>query len=237
MVGVAKRFALVVISILMLASASLAADWTIVAVTGPARLVNSDGVVRAVAPGEIMQEGWSLQTGPQSRVLVVSGAESMAIGPNSNVAVWEQGMRTLVVEERGTITYEIDRANERAFWVRTPILAAIVKGTVFTVSVSPDEGRVSVDRGGVEVRSLVGGGRVTIGAGQEAVIADDGEAIQVAAVEAGAPNNIGNNGNAGGPADKDDCRSGGWRDFGFPNQGQCVSSFGGGDDDDSGSGS
>lgn len=93
----------------------------------------------------------------------------MTIGPNSVIVVpSSRGGQTTVFQRAGDILFEIDRRNVRHFAVKTPNLAAVVKGTQFQVSVRPSQSVVIVNRGSVEVSGLAIGEAVDLAAGQRA---------------------------------------------------------------------
>ena len=110
-----------------------------------------------LATGMAITPGVAVTTGDRSRVMLQRGTESMVIGPHSIVAVSEhpsEGLSTTVVEKAGTVAFNVEKQNVQYFSVETPMLAAVVKGTHFTVVVGQADGRVSVARGTVQVTSL-----------------------------------------------------------------------------------
>ena len=80
---------------------------------------------------------------------------------------------TRLVQQVGTMLYKVHHTGVPHFAVQTPMLAAVVKGTSFTVIVEKDRAAVQVTDGVVEVSSAVGQARrlvergVTVYVGRE----------------------------------------------------------------------
>ncbi len=103
--------------------------------------------------------------------MLVRGKEVMVVGPNTVVTVPPDRQGTTTILQRaGEIVFDVDKRNVKHFAVETPYLAALVKGTRFTVQIFSDGAVVSVDRGLVEVTGLVTGETVDIPRGQRATI-------------------------------------------------------------------
>ena len=125
------------------------------------RVVDTAGVVRAGGPGlmpvaltrdqELPAEAW-VETG-SGRAVLVRGQESMIVEPNSRVQLPGAPVNgnTQVLQSMGSAIYKIGKQKQPHFQVDTPYMAAVVKGTAFTVSVEDDEASVMVTEGLVEV--------------------------------------------------------------------------------------
>ena len=71
-------------------------------------------------------------------MLLVRGEETILISPNSVIGVpaeKKDGMSTTIVQQAGSILLEVEKRNVKHFEVETPYLAAVVKGTQFSVTV------------------------------------------------------------------------------------------------------
>src|SRR4051812_24703764 len=135
----------------------------------PWQVSKSSGEVWIAAPGvqqaSLSQEaqlksGDTIRTGRNGRVLLVRGEESMVISPNSVVGIpaeAKQGLSTTIVQQAGTILLEVEKRNVKHFEVETPYLAAVVKGTQFSISVNASGTSVNVLRGQVEVADFKSG--------------------------------------------------------------------------------
>ena len=87
-------------------------------------------------------------------LFLVRGTQTMLIGANTVVTLPDGDSHgiTTVLEHAGEITFDVDRQQVKHFAVETPYLAAVVKGTNFTIRVDDEGGAVTVSRGLVEVR-------------------------------------------------------------------------------------
>ena len=142
--------------------------WTVAKVSGHA-WTGVDPSRADIAVGMPIAPGISVFTAERSRVMLQRGTESMVIGPKSVVAVAErptEGLSTTVLEKAGSVSFDVEKQNVQHFSVETPMLAAVVKGTHFTVSVGSVAGGVAVQRGTVQVTSLKTGQTADVTAGQ-----------------------------------------------------------------------
>jgi hypothetical protein len=99
-------------------------------------------------PGDI------IRTGADGRVLLVRGAETMLVSPNTVVGLplkQQDGLSTTILQRAGTILLDVEKRNVQHFEVATPFLAAVVKGTQFRVTVGENRSQVDVLRGQVQV--------------------------------------------------------------------------------------
>ena len=144
-----------------------AADWRLREVSGGVRVAVP---ARAIAPGvagQVLPIGTSITTGGNGRAVITNGDQRIVVGPNSRTTLaQEQRGMTRILQDLGSALFQVDRQRQQHFRVETPLLAAVVKGTTFTVSVDPQGDRVHVSEGLVEVRAISGnaGGDVIAGA-------------------------------------------------------------------------
>jgi hypothetical protein len=120
-----------------------------------------------------LNPGDSIRTGRNGRVLLVRGAETILIAPNSTVGIPEspkEGSSTTIAQQSGSILLEVEKRDLRNFEVNTPYLVAAVKGTQFRVSVSQSGASVEVLRGGVEVADFKSGQHALVLPGQIAKV-------------------------------------------------------------------
>ena len=133
----------------------------------------------------VPNKAW-ISTGPRGRLQLVRGSESIAFQPNTLAAIITRGggttRKTEVVQQVGEISLEIEKRQQPHTTVQTPFLAAVVKGTRFTVEVGVGNATVAVDRGLVQVTSFDSGERSDLGAGQGARV--DGSGMTVAGLGA-----------------------------------------------------
>jgi hypothetical protein len=172
-------------SALVLAAAGgpcFAADW---------RLVEVSGVVRVAAPGaeasaghlnQLVPIGSSITTAAGGRAKLDNGAQQVVVGPNSRMTMAPPaaGGMDRVVQSLGSALFKIDKKQKPHFRVETPLLAAVVKGTTFTVVVAPQSDSVNVAEGLVEVRANGNGATQDVPGGSSAMVVRDAPgAVQV----------------------------------------------------------
>lgn len=133
----------------------------------------------------VPNKAW-ISTGPRGRLQLVRGTETIAFQPNTMAAIVTRGTdrnrKTEIVQQIGEISLEIEKRQQPHTTVQTPFLAAVVKGTRFTVEVGETEAAVAVDRGLVQVTSFRSGERSDLGAGQGARV--DAAGMTVAGISA-----------------------------------------------------
>jgi hypothetical protein len=120
-----------------------------------------------IAAGDIVT------TGSNGRAVLVRGEEFLVVAPNSRLRVAEPTQETGLVQifqEAGNVIFRIKRMTLKHFAVQTPYLAAVVKGTTFSVSVTPEGASVQVIEGAVEVQSRDGGASDLVRPGMIAAI-------------------------------------------------------------------
>ena len=121
--------------------------------------------------GAMIDNGQSLKTGADGRVGLVRGAETVELEPGTQILLHEgAGKMTSFEQASGLMSVDVERRNVQHFSVQTPFLAAVVKGTKFTVSVGRNASHVSVDRGVVQVQDTLNDLVVDIVRGQEAEV-------------------------------------------------------------------
>jgi hypothetical protein len=122
---------------------------------------------RSLKPGD------SILTGQNGRALLVRGEEYILISPNSAIEIpreTKQGLLTTIIQRAGSIVLEVEKRNVKHFEVETPLLAALVKGTRFRVTVEKNNSHVDVLRGQVEVSDLKSGQHALVQPGQTAKV-------------------------------------------------------------------
>jgi uncharacterized membrane protein YgcG len=121
----------------------------------------------------VPNKAW-ISTGPRGRLQLLRGTESIVFQPNTLASITTRGSnqnrKTEVVQQVGEISLEIEKRQRPHTTVQTPFLAAVVKGTRFSVKVGKTDADVSVDRGLVQVTSFRSGERSDLGAGQRASV-------------------------------------------------------------------
>jgi len=150
------RFTKVIILAAMLVSTSsavLAQEWIAERLRGRV-LQLEGGSWTALERGDVVPDGSRIRTLGDGRVELVRGQERIALASNTEIAIRDAAGQkmTSVIQILGGVTIEAERRNVQHFSVQTPVLAAVVKGTQFTVTYSNGQARVDVDRGVVQVQ-------------------------------------------------------------------------------------
>lgn len=179
--GFLKRFAGLVCGVMIVLAHAQAAggDWRVVEMSGAVRTAKTASGMQLVSTGGTLGSGAILSTGLDGRIVLARGSQQIVVGPNSRMslpAAEDQGM-TRILQDLGTLMFKVDKRGEQHFQVETPIIAAVVKGTTFTVTAGADSHAVHVAEGLVEVRALAGAQSVLVAAGQTAVVATNNPAL------------------------------------------------------------
>lgn len=146
--------------------------WTISAVDGAAMVIIDEVEQYAASRGYPVPAGTTIVTGDDGMVVLVRRGDSITVFPNSEVTIPEDpaGDRLGVLQSFGELLFRMETRESRNFEVRTPFLAATVKGTVFTVVVESTRATVSVSEGMVRVTPARGGRSDVVHAGNRAAV-------------------------------------------------------------------
>lgn len=170
--------ALAVVGAVLSVGAVRADDWTADKLRGQV-LQLVDGQWQPLNRGMVVPDSRVIRTLAWGRVTFVRGNETVDIGPNTQIQIYDEGGRkpfTTVKQYFGSVSVEAQVEEVQHFAVQTPYLAAVVKGTRFTVNSDANGASVSVQRGHVMVASYEDGDRETISVGQSAAVgATDGQ--------------------------------------------------------------
>ena len=174
---------LVVLALILALPRPLMADgssgWTLVQAEGDVQIQPVGGGWSPVALSSAVRAGSVLRTGENGRAMLESDGDRIFVSPNSRLelpAGEPSGAATHVRQSLGTMLYDIftryDFATPAAerFRVDTPYLAAVIKGTVFTVTVGVEGAAVRVIKGVVQVTSADGAHGAMVYPGETATV-------------------------------------------------------------------
>ena len=173
--------ALMAALILGTASGASAADdgvWSVSKASGEVWVATNGAQQASLSQDETLKPGDTIRTGRNGRVLLVRGEETILISPNSVVGVpaeKKEGLSTTIIQQAGSILLEVEKRNVKHFEVETPYLAAVVKGTHFSVTVGAGSTEVGVLRGQVEVSDFRTGQIAQVMPGQMATALEHGK--------------------------------------------------------------
>ncbi|MBR0722507.1 FecR family protein [Bradyrhizobium manausense] len=178
---VGVRCTLMAALILGTVSGASAADdgvWSVSKSSGEVWLATNGAQQVSLNQEETLKPGDTIRTGRNGRVLLVRGEETILIAPNSVVGVpaeKKEGLSTTIIQQAGSILLEVEKRNVKHFEVETPYLAAVVKGTHFSVTVGAGSTKVGVLRGQVEVSDFKTGQIAQVMPGQVATAFEHGK--------------------------------------------------------------
>jgi hypothetical protein len=180
-IGVLRRILAIALLVGAASSAGAAEDgvWSVSKSSGEVWITTTDAQPASLKQEEILKPGDTIRTGRNGRVLLMRGEETILIAPNSVVGVpveKKEGLSTTIVQQAGSILLEVEKRNVKHFEVETPYLAAVVKGTQFSVTVTAESTSVAVRRGQVEVSDFKSGQIAQIMPGQAATAFAHGKA-------------------------------------------------------------
>jgi len=172
--GKGMRRVLTLAMVLAGSSGALAADdgvWSVGKSSGDVWITTTGAAPASLTQEDALKPGDTIRTGRNGRVLLVRGEETILIAPNSVIGVpaeKKDGLSTTILQQAGSILLEVEKRNVKHFEVETPYLAAVVKGTQFSVTVTAANTRVDVNRGQVEVADFKSGQIAQVMPGQAA---------------------------------------------------------------------
>ena len=148
--------------------------WTVSEMSGSVQVAHR-GMSRIATRGLSVTAGDTVTTGPGARAVLVRGTEYMMVAAGSRLQLQPEAQSsgfTQMIEEFGNVVFMIKKKATPHFEVRTPYLAAVVKGTTFAVGVTPQGASVQVLEGAVEVATGDGGARDLLRPGSVAIVAE-----------------------------------------------------------------
>jgi hypothetical protein len=161
-----------------LAFAAEGGPWSVSRSTGEVWVTTRGAAAVSLAQEEILKPGETIRTGRSGRVLLRRGEETILVAPNTVVglpAEAKDGLSTTILQQAGSILLDVEKRNVKHFEVETPYLAAVVKGTQFSVTVNAASTSVEVRRGQVEVADFKSGQVAQIVPGQTATVSANGK--------------------------------------------------------------
>ncbi|HEY0115063.1 MAG TPA: FecR family protein, partial [Allosphingosinicella sp.] len=147
--------------------------WTVTETGGDVQLHRS-GRVQPLSRATALTPGDAVQTGANGRAVLARGREFVIVSPRSRIRIpaaqAQSGGIVQMIQDLGRATYRIERRATPHFGVQTPYLAALVRGTVFTVTVGDSGSSVAVSEGRVEVVTSDGSARHLLDPGMQATV-------------------------------------------------------------------
>jgi hypothetical protein len=133
---------------------AFASDWIAGKVRQPAKFTIDKKNWTTIARGmKIPDVSW-IYTGKSGRLVLKRGKETIQFKPKTMAAIAKRnksGSKTLVVQQFGELLLDVETRKRKHLKVETPFLAAVVKGTTFSVKVNSRSTNLAVQKGVVEV--------------------------------------------------------------------------------------
>ena len=148
--------------LILMASPAMAKDaaaWIVTQKSGDVRVLKNGLQPASLQVRTALSAGDVVATGANGRAMLTRGDDYVVVAPGSRLLLpkeLKQSGFTRLVQQVGTMLYKVKHTGVPHFAVETPMLAAVVKGTSFTVVVDKDRAAVQVTEGVVEVSSLAG---------------------------------------------------------------------------------
>jgi hypothetical protein len=150
--------------LVVFASPAMAKDaaWIVAQKSGEVQVIRNGMQPASVNLRASLSAGDIVATGANGRAMLTKGDDYVVVAPGSRLALPNEPQETgftRLIQQVGTMLYKVKRTGVPHFEVKTPMLAAVVKGTTFTVVVDQKGAAVQVTEGIVEVSSLTGNAR------------------------------------------------------------------------------
>ena len=149
--------------------------WTVTEVAGAASVVAPMAASHAVKKGDTLAPGATLTTGADGKVVFGDGKTTVTVSANSRLTMPADSSDTMTrfAQDLGSVFFKVEKRPMQHFEVQTPLIAAVVKGTQFTVVAGAMEHVVDVTEGLVEVVAMTGGQKELVPAGKSARVRSD----------------------------------------------------------------
>ena len=161
-----RKVVLIIFSMLAFLSApAIAAGnnadrWTVTQRSGDVRVVRPGLQPASMTVNQALVAGDAIVTGASGRATLARGADYIVVAPHSRLRLPSKPQKagfTSIIQDLGTLLYKVRHTGVPHFSVDTPMLAAVVKGTTFTIVVQNERSAVQVIEGAVEVTAADGG--------------------------------------------------------------------------------
>jgi hypothetical protein len=157
---------------LILTGPALAADWVVMRLRGDVQMLDATGNWIVLKRGDVVANEQMVRTLASGHAELQRAKEVVTLGANTEIRIQDDAETgyTTVLQDFGRVEVDAEARRVKHFEVRTPYLAAVVKGTHFVVTSSNDGASVAVDRGSVAVHSVATERSTLITVGQTATV-------------------------------------------------------------------
>jgi len=187
------------VTCLAVTAVAFATDWTVVKLANTAEYSTDGKRWAAIIRGsKVPRHAW-IKTAVRSRVKLRRGADQVYVGPHTLLwltsAARKHGKAKIQLA-KGAFSMQVRKGRRKRVVVKTRHLAAVVKGTTFSVSTNRSGSRVSVKSGVVGVTDNATGRSADVGPGQSTSSNGSGGFSSPASVSSSSVNSLGTNSNS-----------------------------------------
>ena len=146
-------------------------DWRVISVQGEA-LVSKSGAWISLRIDDVVSDDSPIRTLSNSSVEFTRDREKISVLADTQIRIVDRaGQRyTTVNDIFGVVAIEANVENVQHFAVKTKYLAAVVKGTIFSVAADSSSSSVAVTRGLVQVTDTENGKTLDVPAGKSTTV-------------------------------------------------------------------
>jgi hypothetical protein len=156
--------------------------WTAIEIGGQVSQRGAAGSWQPVVRGSTLADGAWLRIGADGKLVLSRRKDTITASPSSEFQLppdASAGSGFSILQTLGTLLFRVEHTPDRRFEVDAPYLAAVVKGTVFTVSARDTGDSVHVAEGAVEVTTRAAHEVVLIRPGQTATAPSSGGSLSI----------------------------------------------------------
>ncbi len=169
-----------------IAKEPIAGPWIVSQQVGVTQVFRSGLQPASVKVQSKLSAGDIVVTGANGRLMLTRGGDYVVVAPNSRLMLPKEQQATgftRLIQQMGTMLYKVRHTGVPHFSVDAPMLAAVVKGTSFTVIVDQNRTAVQVTEGVVEVTAAAGGMSTLVEKGATVFVGRDNPQAIIEATE------------------------------------------------------
>ena len=147
--------------------------------SGDVRILQETAQWASLNPKHDLDPGDTIWTGKNGRVMISSDDGNILVNPRSMVMIPKQALSSnmsVIFHGFGTVEAVVEKRKHHHFSIQSKYLAAVVKGTRFTVSGDDDQTRLDVEEGLVQAIDLATGEATDVPAGRFLIVQRAAEA-------------------------------------------------------------
>src|SRR5258708_7838821 len=134
--------------------------WYVSKASGEVWMTTTGAQMVSLSQQDVLKPGDTIRTGRNGRVLLVRGAETILVSPNSVIGLPTEnkdGLSTTIVQQAGSILLAVEKRTVKHCEGGTPYLAAVARGAESGASLNAASTSIEVIRGRVEAADFRSG--------------------------------------------------------------------------------